>query len=117
MKKQILFLVLGAMVGLVSCSSYKDCASTTISMEEIGVGMKKDAVVAKFGQPFSFDMRVSGNDTITVLSYKSPKAVANKEFVVTTVLRFVNDNLNSISQRDFFVPDNVIYCDTTKVAL
>ena len=114
---RILSLVTIAVIGLASCSVYRNSASVSISIGELNVGMDKESVLTKYGQPFSFDAQISGNDTIVVLSYKSPKPVANCEFIVSTKLLFVNNKLKSISQSDFFVPESVIYCDSTKVLL
>lgn len=96
---------------------YRNSASASISIGELNIGMDKESILTKYGQPFSFDAQISGNDTIVVLSYKSPKPVANCEFIVSTKLLFVNNKLKSISQSDFFVPESVIYCDSTKVLL
>lgn len=108
----ILFL---SIIGLASCSVYKNGASSNISIREISLGMNKETVIAKYGQPFSFNTHISNGDTITVLSYKTPKPVANCEFIVTTELSFVNNELKTISQRDFYVPENVIFNDSTMV--
>lgn len=112
---RILSLVIIALIGLASCSVYRNSASASISIGELNIGMDKESVLTKYGQPFSFDAQISDNDTIVVLSYKSPKPVANCEFIVSTKLLFVNNKLKSISQSDFFVPESVIYCDSTKV--
>lgn len=116
-KTYILFVAaLIAAIGLTSCSVYRNSATGDIPIGALNLGMNKETVLAKLGQPFSFDVRVSENDTITVLSYKTPKVVANCEYVVTTELSFVNDRLGSITQRDFFVPEKVFLCDSTIIA-
>lgn len=79
--------------------------------------MNKETILAKYGQPFSFDIQISNNDTIAILLYKSPKPVANCEFIVTTKLLFINNKLKNISQSDFYVPESVILWDSTKVLL
>lgn len=106
-----------AVIGLASCNVYRDSASAPISIGELNIGMDKEIVIAKYGQPFSFDIHISNNDTIAMLSYKTPKPVANCEFIVTTKLLFVNNKLKSITQRDFYVPESVILCDSTKFLL
>lgn len=116
-KMRILSLISIAVIGLASCSVYRNSASASISIGELNIGMNKESVLTKYGQPFSFDVQISDNDTVAVLSYKSPKPIANCEFIVTTKLVFVNDELKSISQNDFYVPENVIFCDSTKVFL
>lgn len=110
------FVLLGILLGLASCSVYRNSTSASISIGELNIGMNKEAVIAKCGQPFSFNIHLVDNDTITVMSYKSPKPVANCEFIVTTELQFVNNKLKSISQSDFYVPESVIFCDSTKVS-
>lgn len=110
------YVTLLAVIGLTSCSVFRSSASKTISINELNLGMNKETVLDIIGQPFSFSMRVSDNDTITVLSYKTPRHVANCEYIITTDLSFINDKLESISQRDFYVPDNVMFCDSTKIA-
>ncbi len=116
-KMRILSLVTIAVIVLASCNVYKNSASASISIGELNIGMNKETILAKYGQPFSFDIQTSDNDTIAILSYKSPKPVVNCEFIVTTKLLFVNNKLKSISQSDFYVPESVIFCDSTKVLL
>lgn len=114
-KTNILYTTLTTVAAIVLTScGYGNFASAPLNVGEINIGMSKEAVIDKFGQPFSFCANVSDRDTITVLSYKTPKPVANCEFVVTTRLRFVNNTLKTISQSDFYVPKSVIYCDSTK---
>lgn len=108
-------MVVLCIVGLTSCTAYKNGASALVSVDEVKIGMSRESVMDKFGQPFSFDLRLSDNDTITVLSYKTPRPVADCEFIVTTELSFVNNRLRSVSQSSFYVPENVIVCDSTKI--
>lgn len=115
--KKYLVMFTVSSIGLVSCSLYKYNTSTPLSLGEIKLNMDKEDFLAKYGQPFSFNIKISDNDTITVLSYKSPRAVANCEFIVTTDLLFINNKLKTISQSDFYVPQNVVVCDSTKVLL
>lgn len=115
--KKYLVMFTVSSIGLVSCSLYKYNTSTPLSLGEIKLNMDKEDFLAKCGQPFSFKIKISENDTITVLSYKSPRVVANCEFIVTTDLLFINNKLKTISQSDFYVPQNVVVCDSTKVLL
>lgn len=117
MKIRILSLVTIAVIVLTSCSVYKNSTSASISIGELNIGMNKETILAKYGQPFSFDIQISNNDTIAILLYKSPKPVANCEFIVTTKLLFINNKLKNISQSDFYVPESVILWDSTKVLL
>lgn len=117
MKMRILSLVTIAVIVLTSCSVYKNSTSASISIGELNIGMNKETILAKYGQPFSFDIQISNNDTIAILLYKSPKPVANCEFIVTTKLLFINNKLKNISQSDFYVPESVILWDSTKVLL
>ncbi len=114
---RILSLVTIAVIVLTSCSVYKNSTSASISIGELNIGMNKETILAKYGQPFSFDIQISNNDTIAILLYKSPKPVANCEFIVTTKLLFINNKLKNISQSDFYVPESVILWDSTKVLL
>lgn len=114
---RILSLVTIAVIVLTSCSVYKNSTSASISIGELNIGMNKETILAKYGQPFSFDIQISNNDTIAILLYKSPKPVANCEFIVTTKLLFINNKLKNISQSDFYVPESVILWDSTKVFL
>lgn len=116
-KMRILSLVTIAVIVLTSCSVYKNSTSASISIGELNIGMNKENILAKYGQPFSFDIQISNNDTIAILLYKSPKPVANCEFIVTTKLLFINNKLKNISQSDFYVPESVILWDSTKVLL
>lgn len=116
-KMRILSLVTIAIIVLTSCSVYKNSTSASISIGELNIGMNKETILAKYGQPFSFDIQISNNDTIAILLYKSPKPVANCEFIVTTKLLFINNKLKNISQSDFYVPESVILWDSTKVLL
>lgn len=116
-KIRILSLVTIAVIVLTSCSVYKNSTSASISIGELNIGMNKETILAKYGQPFSFDIQISNNDTIAILLYKSPKPVANCEFIVTTKLLFINNKLKNISQSDFYVPESVILWDSTKVLL
>lgn len=116
-KIRILSLVTIAVIVLTSCSVYKNSTSTSISIGELNIGMNKETILAKYGQPFSFNIQISNNDTIAILLYKSPKPVANCEFIVTTKLLFINNKLKNISQSDFYVPESVILWDSTKVLL
>lgn len=116
-KMRILSLVTIAVIVLTSCSVYKNSTSASISIGELNIGMNKETILAKYGQPFSFDIQISNNDTIAILLYKSPKPVANCEFIVTTKLLFINNKLKNISQSDFYVPESVILWDSTKVLL
>ncbi len=117
MKMRILSLVTIAVIVLTSCSVYKNSTSASISIGELNIGMNKETILAKYGQPFSFNIQISNNDTIAILLYKSPKPVANCEFIVTTKLLFINNKLKNISQSDFYVPESVILWDSTKVLL
>lgn len=117
MKIRILSLVTIAVIVLTSCSVYKNSTSASISIGELNIGMNKETILAKYGQPFSFNIQISNNDTIAILLYKSPKPVANCEFIVTTKLLFINNKLKNISQSDFYVPESVILWDSTKVLL
>lgn len=114
---RILSLVTIAVIALTSCSIYKNSTSASISIGELNIGMNKETILAKYGQPFSFNIQISNNDTIAILLYKSPKPVANCEFIVTTKLLFINNKLKNISQSDFYVPESVILWDSTKVLL
>lgn len=114
---RILSLVTIAVIALTSCSVYKNSTSASISIGELNIGMNKETILAKYGQPFSFNIQISNNDTIAILLYKSPKPVANCEFIVTTKLLFINNKLKNISQSDFYVPESVILWDSTKVLL
>lgn len=114
---RILSLVTIAVIVLTSCSVYKNSTSASISIGELNIGMNKETILAKYGQPFSFNIQISNNDTIAILLYKSPKPVANCEFIVTTKLLFINNKLKNISQSDFYVPESVILWDSTKVLL
>lgn len=116
-KMRILSLVTIAVIVLTSCSVYKNSTSASISIGELNIGMNKETILAKYGQPFSFNIQISNNDTIAILLYKSPKPVANCEFIVTTKLLFINNKLKNISQSDFYVPESVILWDSTKVLL
>ena len=116
-KMRILSLVTIAVIVLTSCSVYKNSTPASISIGELNIGMNKETILAKYGQPFSFDIQISNNDTIAILLYKSPKPVANCEFIVTTKLLFINNKLKTISQSDFYVPESVIFWDSTKVLL
>lgn len=116
-KMRILSLVTIAVIVLTSCSVYKNSTSASISIGELNIGMNKENILAKYGQPFSFNIQISNNDTIAILLYKSPKPVANCEFIVTTKLLFINNKLKNISQSDFYVPESVILWDSTKVLL
>ena len=116
-KIRILSLVTIAVIVLTSCSVYKNSTSASISIGELKIGMNKETILAKYGQPFSFNIQISNNDTIAILLYKSPKPVANCEFIVTTKLLFINNKLKNISQSDFYVPESVILWDSTKVLL
>ena len=116
-KIRILSLVTIAVIVLTSCSVYKNSTSASISIGELNIGMNKETILAKYGQPFSFNIQISNNDTIAILLYKSPKPVANCEFIVTTKLLCINNKLKNISQSDFYVPESVILWDSTKVLL
>lgn len=116
-KIRILSLVTITVIVLTSCSVYKNSTSASISIGELNIGMNKETILAKYGQPFSFNIQISNNDTIAILLYKSPKPVANCEFIVTTKLLFINNKLKNISQSDFYVPESVILWDSTKVLL
>ena len=74
---RILSLVTIAVIALTSCSVYKNSTSASISIGELNIGMNKETILAKYGQPFSFNIQISNNDTIAILLYKSPKPVAN----------------------------------------
>ena len=77
--------------------------------------MNREFIVEKYGEPFSFSICTKGKDTVAALSYKTPKVVANRGFIITTRLQFVNNELRKISQEDFFEADKVIVFDSTSV--
>lgn len=97
------------------CRYYKDSSVRNIDMGDFFIGMEKWQVIRKFGAPFSFNIMVEGSDTLTTISYKTPKVVANCGYIVTTDLSFVNGKLVSVSQKDFFVPENVIVLDSLDI--
>ncbi len=113
--KVVLFSLVVAVCCLTSCKTYMDYSSYP-KMDDLKLGVNKEYVIEKWGQPFSFSSYVINNDTIVTLNYKTPKAVANCEFIVTSELTFKNDKLEMISQSDFVVPDNVILYDPSKTA-
>lgn len=115
MKKIILFFLI--MLGLNSCQTYKDASSLQIEMGDVFIGMHKNDFLANYGHPFSFNTFIENNDTLTSMSYKTPKRIANKEYIVTTKLQFRNNLLTKIQQDEFFVPQNVIICDSLKCTI
>lgn len=108
-------LTLITLLGLTSCNMhmYKNEASLPISMGMLNLGMDRKEVLSKLGEPFSHNSMIVNHDTISTLCYKTPKVVANCEYIVTTKLRFNNNILGSITQLEFFVPEHVILCDST----
>lgn len=100
---------------LTSCKTYMDYSSYP-EMNDLKLGVNKEYVIGKWGQPFSFSSYVINNDTIVTLNYKTPKAVANCEYIVTSEMTFKNNRLEMISQSDFIVPDNVILYDPSRTA-
>ena len=110
----IVFIMLLTMFCVSSCHTYNSVPYVSLQIDEINLGMNKDDVVKKYGQPFSFDKSLNGNDTITMLSYKTPKVVASCGYIVTTKLLFAGNKLVKISQDDFYVHNNVMYSDTIK---
>lgn len=112
-KMKLVHFILINLIGLTSCNIYKNSASIPISIETINLGMDKVSILSKLGEPFSHNIQIINQDTISILLYKSPKAVANCEYIVTTELLFTNNKLEAISQSDFYIPQYVIYCDST----
>ncbi len=45
--------------------------------------MNKSAVLARYGQPFSFDTKIEHNDTIMLMYYKTRKNVLYHRFIVS----------------------------------
>lgn len=113
MKKTLLSAFV--LLSMVSCRSIYNVPSVSMKMDDLHLGMSKGEVVKKYGEPFSYNIRTNGNDTITVLSYKTPKVIATCGYIVTSKLQFVGNKLNEVSQEEFFVPDNVVVSDTVKV--
>lgn len=111
---QFIFIVL---FNFTSCNVYRNSASHPISIGAINLGINKVAVLSEFGEPFSQSVQIVNNDTLSILFYKSPKVVANCEYIVTTELLFTNNTLVKISQNDFFVPQYVIFCDSTNKSI
>jgi hypothetical protein len=90
-----------ALSGLTtSCGILNDDASSSISMNDLALGMDKQSILAKFGEPFAFDLYMADKDTVTVLYYKATKSVSGRGVMVTTQLSFVNDRLEKIAQGD-----------------
>jgi hypothetical protein len=79
--------------------------------------MEMNSIIEKYGAPYSFNKNIEGSDTITILSYKSPKPIANYEFIVSTNLVFTNNKLNRINQSTYLISGNVEMCDSSKVKL
>lgn len=73
-----------------------------------------NSVIKEYGEPFSMDVSdTDGHTRITTIRYKSRKDVSLSDgFIVTTELRFVNDSLAEIQQKDFYVPNSVIMSDS-----
>ncbi len=76
--------------------------------------MSKESVIEKLGQPFAYNLTLSGSDTLTTYSYKTHKIVDFCSYIITTDLLFINDSLKSISQKDFYVAKYVLMNDTTQ---
>lgn len=114
MKKVVILCLI--LIGVTSCRMY-DCSTGSIAMNGIKLGMTKDDFIGKYGQPFTFKIYSNNKDTIEELSYKTPKSVANCEFIVTTKLNFRANRLIDVSQKDFYIPNNAFFCDSTKVLL
>lgn len=113
--KKIAIIIL-ILIGITSCSTY-NFSSIPIRISNVNIGMIKDDFILKYGQPFTFKIYSNNNDTIEELSYKTPKSVANCEFIVTTKCIFRSNRLIEIKQKDFFVPNNAIFCDSTEIFL
>lgn len=112
--KKVVIVFLVVLTTFVSCKTYKNSASSLISISEIKIGMDKQEIVTMLGQPFSFNIWKEGNDTLSELSYKTPKVVANCAYVITSRFIFVGNRLVKISQEDLYIPETCIYCDSTK---
>lgn len=83
-----------------------------IMPNDLKLGMRKDEVVKMLGEPFSFRIWTEQKDTLTELSYKRPRMVANIGYIVTTKLRFVGNKLDRISQEEFNVATSGFYNDS-----
>jgi hypothetical protein len=106
------------MMGMTSCGILNDDASASISMNDLAIGMDKSTILAKYGEPFSFDLYLAEKDTVTVLYYKTMKSVSGRGVMLTTQLSFVNDRLEKIAQGDdSFAPGRVFLCNPPREAL
>lgn len=69
--KVVLFSLVIAVCCLTSCKTYMDYSSYP-KMDDLKLGVNKEYVIEKWGQPFSFSSYVINNDTIVTLNYKTP---------------------------------------------
>lgn len=112
--RAVLFIII-ATIGLSSCRVYQNYSSPQFSIEELNFGIGLSSIIGKYGEPYSFSKEIVGKDTVVILSYISPKPVANCELIVATQLIFTNSKLNKISQSEFLIPENIQICDSSKV--
>lgn len=112
-KMKLVHFIFICLIELTSCKVYRNSASTPIPVGTINLGMDKAKVLSKLGEPFSYNIQIVNQDTVAVLLYKSPKVVANCEYIVTTKLLFTNNKLETITQSDLYVPQYVVFGDST----
>ncbi len=102
MKYLILCLLL---INLYSCAGYR---TTHFTSNSIRVGMNKESVIKKFGDPFKTDTYDENEKHIEILYYKEIVDVSSYTYALTSILRFEDSILTKITQEEEFMPDITI---------
>lgn len=82
---------------------------TKFTDKSISIGMDKESVIKKFGNPFKTNVYTSNNKKIEILYYKEVVDVisylSGHTFVLTSILYFEDSILTSIRQEEEHLPN------------
>ena len=96
------YLILCLLLINLSCAGYR---TTHFTGNSIRVGMNKESVIKKFGNPFKTDAYAENEKNIEILYYKEIVDVSSYTYVLTSILRFEDSILTKITQEEEFMPD------------
>lgn len=108
------FLIAISFLFLLSCSAKKEYfkvqkSSVFANVNELGVN--KASFISKYGEPINKDLKKEGNDIVESLYYLEDI----QGVMVTTKMKFVNDNLVEQSNYKMDVTDNRMDVSDKKV--
>lgn len=101
MKKISVLIIICGLIVISSCAGYR---KTQFTNSSITIGMNKDVIIKKFGDPFKTDSYEKDKNLYEIFYYKEPVDVSSYTYIITTILTFKNNLLIDIKQKEEYLP-------------